>query len=102
MLAALSLLWGALGLLGAIPAMFAVMMFDAPGSETNLPTIAAAASIFTFPLVCLFTIIASWAAYSSGTSQRALQITALPLINLVVGSGSFAWIEWMQGGKFTG
>jgi hypothetical protein len=101
-LASLTLVWSLLGLLGTIPAMFAVMMFDAPSSETNLATIAAAGSIFTFPLICLFTIVASWAAYSSGAYRRALRLMALPLISLVVGGAAFAWIELMQDGKFTG
>lgn len=39
--------WGVLGFLSLVPALFSVMMFDAPGSEKNPATIALALSIVT-------------------------------------------------------
>ena len=101
-LTGLSLLWGAAGLAGAIPAMFSVMMFDSPESVTNLAVIAAALSIFTFPVVCLFTIVASWVAYGRGNARKACRLMALPLANVAVCGAAIAWIELVQNGNFAG
>lgn len=97
-----SVLWGALGTVGVVPALFSVMMFDAPGSTTNPATIASAASVMSFPLVCGISVSLCWTRFREQRFAAAGWSTLLPLMNVVVLAAAIGWIEWMQGGKLNG
>jgi hypothetical protein len=97
-----TLVWGLAGAASAFPAMFAVMLFDAPGSERNVPTVALALSMMAFPITCLVAIIECWSSHRAH-NQRRLQIWACaPLLVLAVGAAAAAWVHFMQGGKLSG
>lgn len=93
--------WRPLGVLSVFPALFSVMLFDAPGSEHNLATIALASSLISFPYICWVSVSKSRAALNSEAFSIACLWSLLPLINLAIGSAGLAWISWFQGGKFT-
>lgn len=89
-----------LGVLSILPALFSVMMLDAPGSESNLATLALVVSLFTFPVACAGATALSWIAYGSGALKMACMWALLPMINLVVGGAGLTWILVVQGGRF--
>jgi hypothetical protein len=101
-LCATTVLWVALGLAAIIPALFSVMMFDAPGSEKNLAVRALAASLMGFPIVCGFSVAKSWLVFREKAYWLACALALLPLINVAVGGAGLAWIQLVQGGKFNG
>lgn len=97
----ISVLWILAGVAGLMPALFSVMLFDAPGSESNPATIALALAVATFPFVCLGAAVQSLrsASADSGGDYRLL---FLPLLNIVVAAIAVAWIEAFQNGRFNG
>jgi len=99
---AASLVWGLAGIAGAVPAMFSVMLFDAPGSESNVATIVFAACMAGFPIACFVAIAQGWAHYRSGRHQSTALCACAPLVVLALGGASYAWIALMQGGKLNG
>ena len=56
----MTIVFGVAGLLGLLPALTSVFLFDAPGSEKNPVTILLFCAAITFPIVCLISIILSW------------------------------------------
>ena len=94
--------WALLGLASVIPAMFSVMMFDAPGSTSNLPTIALVASLMSFPFACVIALVEAWGSYRREDYSRARCWAGLPLINLTLGGAAVVWILLFQDGKFAG
>lgn len=94
--------WTPLGVVSILPAMFSVMMFDAPGSEKNLATIALAASLMSLPVVCGIAVAMSWQSLRAASHAVACLWAMLPFVNLFVGGAGLNWIMWMQGGKFNG
>lgn len=97
----ISVLWILAGVAGLIPALFSVMLFDAPGSESNPATIALALAVATFPFVCFGAAVQALrsAADESGGDYRLLFV---PLLNVVVAALAVAWIEAFQNGRFNG
>lgn len=95
-----SIAWSVLGVFSIFPAIFSVMMFDAPGSGKNPATLALAFSLLTLPVICLFSVTISWVLYSKAAYSKSCIWALLPLVNLVVGGAGFAWISLMQDGKF--
>lgn len=99
---AATVVWGLAGVASAIPAMFSVMLFDAPGSEENPATIALAAAMMGFPVACLIAVTQAWAAYRRDDATRIKLWSSAPLVVVAVGAVAAAWIEWFQGGKLAG
>jgi len=97
-----TLVWIPLALASALPAMFAVMAFDAPGSERNPATIALVAATMSFPLVAIVAVLESWNRYRQGSFALACRWACLPLVNLAVAAAGVAWITFVQGGRFAG
>lgn len=92
--------WVVLGVVSVLPAMFAPMMFDAPGSEKNIATIALALSLVSFPIVCGVAVIGSHLCLCSEAHALACSVACLPLINLALGGAGLWWISNVQGGRF--
>lgn len=72
------LLLGSLG-----PAIMSPMMFDAPGSLENNGIIILFISVFTFPLVCLVSIIATWVFFGFKKYRASRISSLLPLTNFI-------------------
>lgn len=96
------LAWTLLGLACAVPAMFSVMMFDAPGSTSSPATVALVAALMSFPFICALTVGNVWHANRTGDVSAAYRWACLPLVNLAVGGAATLWIMLMQAGKFGG
>jgi len=64
-LSVLTLICTLLGVASLVPAAFAIMVFDAPGSETNPATIALFCVLFFFPAVCFVSIPLAKSLYCS-------------------------------------
>jgi hypothetical protein len=94
--------WLVIGALAAIPAMFSVMMFDAPGATENVATYVLAAAVMSFPIACFGAVALARPARLGGRMGRAWLCLALPLVNIVVGGAAAAWISLMQDGRFAG
>jgi hypothetical protein len=94
--------WILLGVVSVIPAMFSVMAFDAPGSESNPATMALVASVMSFPFACAIAVARIWRAYRGDEISLACRWACLPLVNVLVAGAAMAWITWFQGGKFAG
>lgn len=72
-------------LLGSIPAaIMTPMFFDAPEAIHSPTTWIAAIAIATLPLVCIASILFSWLSYRSRHYKRAIYLSLMPLINIVV------------------
>lgn len=97
-----TVVWGILGTGGAFAAMFAVMLFDAPGSEKQLATIVLAVGAMTFPVLCLISLIMSWAAVCDGLLFKACKWTLLPLVSIALGLAAQIWINVFQNGRLCG
>lgn len=82
-------------------AMMSIMMFDAPGSESNKLTIFTATSLFTFPVTIIIVQIISWIFFASGNYKVAFWTALLPIIHIILIILGFVLIEILQGGKFT-
>jgi Na+/proline symporter len=76
---AMTLAWFALALVSAFAALFVPMMFDAPGSESNVRLQAFAVSVLLLPVFCLLGAILPWVfrrrRYSGG-------LFLLPLVDI--------------------
>ena len=94
-------LWFALMIVGSVPASFSIMMFDAPGSGKPA-TIVLAASLMSFPLVCLLSIVMAQRALKVDLLLLAYLWVLVPLANIAVGSAGLAWIQLVQDGRFNG
>lgn len=97
-----TVVWGALGILGLLPAMFTPMMFDSPGSTSSIPIIVAALSILCFPLVCLVSIVAAWMAYRDCDYYRIKRWIITPLGSIAVTVAAFIWLNLAQAGLLPG
>ncbi|GAB4241939.1 MAG: hypothetical protein OHK005_05500 [Candidatus Methylacidiphilales bacterium] len=90
---------GLAALASLVPAMFSVMLFDAPGSTENLVLWLVFLSILTFPLVAGASIVVAWLVFASGRPWPALLCFLLPLLPLAGVVGGFFWIEQVDGGQ---
>ena len=89
------------GLLGILPAITSVFLFDSPGSEKNPATIILFANALTFPLACLTSIVASWVLYAVKRYTLAFIIALLPLVNVMMGASALIWLEIFNDGRFS-
>jgi hypothetical protein len=94
-------LWRIVGCPAIVPALFSVMLFDAPGSM-QLSTILLATAIVTFPAVCFQSANQALRHYRSERPREAVRALAKPLASIAVILTSLAWIEIFQGGKLNG
>lgn len=97
--------WGLAGLAALVPAALLVMVFDAPGSEENPWTWVILCGGWSFPPLCLLSIILSWVAWGAtrhGTAGRGLRVGAalLPLASLAVVAVGFGMLQARCGGSF--
>jgi hypothetical protein len=89
------------GLLGLLPALTSIFLFDAPGSEKNPATILLFCAALTLPIACLISIILSWTLYARKHFAGACYTSFLPAVNLVCGAAALLWLELFNGGQFS-
>jgi hypothetical protein len=89
------------GLLGILPAITSVFLFDSPGSEKNPATIILFANALTFPLACLTSVVVSWVLYAAKRYTLAVVLAFLPLVNVIMGAGALVWLELFNDGRFS-
>jgi len=102
-----ALLWAGVGVLSLVPAMFTPMLFDAPGSTENTPTVALALSFVSLPLTCggsavgLFVL---WVLGRDGGFRRwpAIALALLPLLSFAAVVAAWLWIDVASGGRLDG
>lgn len=111
----LAVVWLILAALSALPAMFSVMMFDAPGSEEVVWTQLAAYGMLAMPVVTLgATVIAGvaigvgWMAHTKqnvrqarGATMLACALLMLPALNLAVVVTGFVGLQVVCDGSFS-
>ena len=95
-------IWIVAGAAGALPAVFSVMMIDAPGATERPATLALVAAVASFPCVCFFSATRAFRHRRVDELSRACFFLLLPVINLAVAGAAAAWIQQFQGGKFNG
>jgi hypothetical protein len=93
--------WRIVGTVAILPALFSVMLFDAPGS-TQFSTIVLAVAVVTFPAVCLACAQEAMRHYRGERWPAAFRSLCLPLGSVALVMLALAWIEIVQGGKFNG
>ena len=96
----MSLVVGLLGILGIVPSLFSVMMFDAPGSTENPATIALFLSVASFPFVCCGAIVSTWSLYGAGRKAWSCIVIWTPVLNLIVAGIAIYCLNTFFGGKF--
>ena len=89
------------GLLGVLPAITSVFLFDAPGSESNAATVVLFVNALTFPLACLVSVVASWVLYAVKRYTLACVLALLPLVNVIFGGGALLWLQVFNDGRFS-
>jgi hypothetical protein len=94
-------IWFALMIVVSVPAFFSIMMFDAPGSDKPA-TYLLAGSLMSCPIACGLSVLMSERSIKTNALLSAFLWAMLPLVNIAVGSAGWAWISWMQGGRFNG
>jgi hypothetical protein len=52
--------WGLLSILSLLPAAYSVMLFDAPGADKQVGTVAFAVGLVSFPALSFAAIVKSW------------------------------------------
>ena len=85
---------------GAVMALMSVMMFDAPGSESNPPVILLFSSVVGFPLSCIFGVALAWIAIARRRDRGALWFSLLPLLPIITGVVAIVWLQLSNGGRF--
>jgi hypothetical protein len=95
-------LWTVAGGASLLVAMFVPMLFDAPGSTSNLATLAFAGSVVLFPVACGAAVILSWLDFRRGRQRRALLFTLLPLLPVAAAFLSAVAHEAFSGGRLGG
>lgn len=101
MIRTIAILWYLLGVAGALPAMFSVMMVDAPGASERLATLTLMYATLAFPLVCFGSATAALK-LRRDERTRAKRMLCLPLVVVLVGAAAVLWITVKQGGQFNG
>jgi hypothetical protein len=92
---------GALGAVSLMPALFACMLLDAPGS--NKPaSVAFVLAVMSFPFTCFRAVWGASASIAASRLRDGLVWLLFPLASIVVAAGAGAWIVWFQNGKFNG
>ncbi|MFO0601193.1 MAG: hypothetical protein U0228_38140 [Myxococcaceae bacterium] len=101
--------WGPGLFISGFFAMFSVMLFDAPGSENNPYLLFAASGLWSAPVLCIVSILASWLAWGLSRTKppeaqgpwRAVRVIAacLPLLSVVVTVVGFVLLQVKCGGS---
>lgn len=86
--------------LGAVVALMSVMMFDAPGSESNPPVILLFSSVVGFPLACIVGVTLAWIAIARGRDRGAMWLSLLPLLPIMTGVAAIVWLQISNDGRF--
>ena len=92
--------WGLAGSASLFVGMMSVMLFDAPGSENSLKVWAFVLSIWSFPVLCVLSIVGSWVTWfltRRWHAERAprgrllrLLVAGVPLLSVAAFAVSFA------------
>lgn len=98
----LAVAWLLLGAISGVLVLFTPLLFDAPGSERNLATIALAVGVVTCPAACLASLNVIWPAIRSGQGAPGWTWALLPLASIVIGGIGMLWILLVQNGRFAG
>lgn len=101
-LAIMSVIMGAFGALSTLPALFSVMMFDAPGATENPATVTLFVAIASCPIVCYSAIFSAWLFYRENKFGLARIVVLAPLLNLLVGGIALYCLEVFYDGRFNG
>ena len=94
-----SRLWFAVGCVGSPPALFSVMMFDAPGSSEVLPTILLFWLVVSFPFVCFGSSLGIWL-LKNKNEVLAFYVSLLPGLALVLIFAAITWLNVSCHGQF--
>ena len=97
-----AIVWGIVGLLALVPAGLSVMVFDAPGSETQPGTVWLFRAMMSFPFVCFAVAIAAAIFNVFEKPRLAIGVLLQPLIDLAIGVAALIVIDRIQGGRFGG
>ena len=82
-------------------AMFAPMLFDAPGSEDSNWTIAAAGGIVSYPLIAILAILLSWLFFVKKKHRVAFIVSLVPLVWIILNMFIWVAIEVFCDGSFS-
>lgn len=75
--------WGIVALVYLWPAMFSVMLFDAPGSERNVVLWSFFLSLWVVPVAIVIAVVMSWVVAATTRAWGwALAVMALPFVGL--------------------
>jgi hypothetical protein len=97
-----STIWTLAGIAGVLAVMFVPLLFDPPGSTSNPPTLALAASVLLFPLACVASIVGSWLAYRRERLRGVLLFAALPVLPIATAVLASIAHELIYGGGIGG
>ena len=76
---------GVIGVFSITPATeLSVLIFDAPGSESDPLKLVSFGAISTFPVSCLLGILTAWIAFKKGRNKLARWIIWLPGLNILI------------------
>jgi hypothetical protein len=96
-----SIVFGGTFVVLSFPLLIAsVMMFDAPGSQGNPPTVLLFWSVISFPVLCLFSIVGSWVLYRFTKDTAARLVSLLPLVSGLLFLVGWFWLDVSCGGNF--
>ena len=98
----LAVAWVLVGVVSGLLVLFVPLLFDAPGSERNLATIALAVGVVSCPAACLTALYVTWPVIRSGGGSPGWMWVLLPIASIVVGGLGMLWILVVQGGQFAG
>lgn len=85
-----------------VMAMFAPMIFDAPGSQNSSLTWFLFYAILSFPVLIVISIVATWIFYFTRHYKLAFWISLMPLLSVGWMVLAFALLQTLQGGNFRG
>jgi hypothetical protein len=101
LLAILAVAVGAMGAASLIPALFACMLLDAPGSDKPA-SMAFVLAVMSFPFMCFRATMGAFVSLAASRLRDGFVWLLLPLASIGVAAGAAAWIVWFQNGKFNG
>jgi hypothetical protein len=94
--------WSLSGAASVFVGMMSVMLFDAPGSEEDARVWAVALSVWSYPVLCLLSIIGGWVTWfvtrrwEAARARRGrfvrLAVAGLPFLSIVAFAISFAFL----------
>lgn len=70
--------------------MFSVMLFDAPGSETNWVILLFYYAIKSYPFIVLGAVISTWIIYKKGSYKWTYLVNAIPILIMILSIGLMA------------